>query len=74
MSFATSSPIVNSFAGFDASTALRTHLLANAPNRAINKRFDVVQAVRASVRIHPLRLARILRRGAVVNAFLDLHN
>lgn len=74
MSFATSSPVVNAHAGIDVATSVRTHLLANAPNRTIARRKDVAQAIRANVRIHPLRLARIFRRGAVVLAFLDLHN
>ncbi len=74
MSFATSSPIVNAHSGIDTATAARTHLLANAANRRVDKRKDVAQAIRGSVKIHPLRLARIFRRGAVVLAFLDLHN
>jgi hypothetical protein len=75
MSFATSQPIVNRFfGGADVATVLRTHLLANVPNRQ-RERFKVVsQTVRASIRMHPTRVERIMRRGAVAAFVLDLVN
>lgn len=74
MSFATSSPVVNSFAGIDVSTATRTHLLANVPLRPIEQAKNVAQAIRGSVKIHPLRLAKIMRRGCVRLSYFDLIN
>lgn len=75
MSYATSRPIVNRFfAGVDVAATLRTHLLANAANRNKSKMRVVANAVRSSVRVHPLRVTRIMRRGAVINLVLDLVN
>lgn len=75
MSFATSQPIVNRYlGGGDVATTLRTHLLANNANRPLAKVRTVALAVAATVRIHPIRLARILRRGSVRAAFADLIN
>lgn len=75
MSFATSQPRVNQFIGAgDVATALRTHLLANVPNRKIERMRVVAHIVAASVRVHPVRLTKIMRRGAVRLLVLDLVN
>lgn len=75
MSYATSRPIVNRFfGGADVAATLRTHLLANVPNRKAEKSRVVAHAVRATVRIHPLRVARIMRRNAVQRFVQDLVN
>jgi hypothetical protein len=62
MSFATSQPIVNRHFGKDVATAMRTHLLANAPNRNRSRLKRVAQAIARSVRVHPLHMARKMRR------------
>jgi hypothetical protein len=75
MSFATSQPLVNRFFGgaaADVATVLRTHLLANVPNRAAARFPTVAQTVRASIRMHPTRVAKIMRRVQVLT--LDLVN
>lgn len=73
MSFVTSQPIFNKFTGgIDAATALRTHLLANAPNRFIARFRIASNAVAAAVRIHPRRLQKIMRRIPLIT--LDLTN
>lgn len=75
MSFATSQPLFNKFVGgADIATALRTHLLANVPNQKVEKFRTVASAVAAANRIHPIRLMRIMRRGAVRRLVLDLVN
>lgn len=78
MSYATSRPIVNRFlGGADFAAAMRTHLLANVPNRNRSRMKVVAQAVRATsatVRMHPVRLARVMRRGYVAPLVLDLVN
>lgn len=75
MSYATSRPIVNRFfGGTDVAVTLRTHLLANANNRKSERARTVAQTIRASVRMHPLRVARIMRRNAVIRSVLDLVN
>lgn len=75
MSFATSQPVVNKHLSLgDFATALRTHLLANTANRKIERLRVVANAVAPTLRVHPIRLARVLRRGAVVLAVLDLVN
>lgn len=75
MSYATSRPIVNKFfGGVDVAAAIRTNLMANASNRKIDRARVVAQAVTASVRIHPVRLARTIRRGALQLLVLDLVN
>lgn len=75
MSFATSQPIVNRWCGTgDIATALRTHLLANAGNRNKARTPHVVRAITmtAATRVHPVTLARKLRR---IDPFLqDLIN
>jgi hypothetical protein len=75
MSFATSQPIVNRWMGTgDVATALRTHLLANAGNRSINRCKHVATAVvmTAATRVHPVTLAKKMRR---INALVqDLIN
>lgn len=73
MSFATSRPIVNRhFTGVDVATALRTHLLANAPNRNRSRLKRVALAVARTVRVHPFHMARKMRR--VNTAVQDLIN
>jgi hypothetical protein len=75
MSYATSRPIVNRFfGGSDVAATLRTHLLANANNRKLDKLRVVSHAVRNSVRMHPRRVAVIMRRNAVQRFVLDLVN
>lgn len=75
MSFATSQPKVNQFMGAgDVASTLRTHLLANVPNQKVEKFRTVSHAVTATVRIHPLRLMRTMRRGALRLLILDLVN
>lgn len=73
MSYATSRPIVNRFfGGLDVAATLRTHLLANAGNRNVARMRVVANAVRASVRIHPIRVTKIMRRNS--RLVLDLVN
>jgi len=75
MSYATSRPIVNRhFGGVDVAATLRTHLLANAPNRNTSRMRTVANAVRSSVREHPLRVTRIMRRNCLRLLVLDLVN
>lgn len=75
MSYATSRPIVNRFfGGVDVAATLRTHLLANAVNRNASKSKVVAQAVRASVRFHPLRVVRVMRKNYVQRLVQDLIN
>lgn len=73
MSFATSQPIVNRFfGGVDVATTLRTHLTNNTNNRNASRLKHVAQAVALTVRVHPRRLARVMRR---TNSFVqDLIN
>jgi hypothetical protein len=74
MSYATSRPKVNQFTGgVDIAATLRTHLQGNANNRKHDRMRAVAHAV-ANNRIHPVRLARIMRRGAVIALVLDLVN
>jgi hypothetical protein len=75
MSYATSRPIVNRFfGGADVAATLRTHLLANVSNRKPDKLRVVSHAVRNSVRFHPQRVNRVMRRNAVQRFVLDLVN
>lgn len=79
MSFGTSQPVVNRFTGTtDVATAVRTALLATTASERPNKLKNVSQSIRSGLtannRIHPLRLARIMRRGAVRLFVLDLVN
>lgn len=63
MSFATSRPVVNRFfGGVDVATALRTHLQGNANNRGKARLKQAARAVAASVRVHPVTMARQMRR------------
>lgn len=76
MSFATSQPIVNRFIGSgDIATAIRVHLLANTGNQKPEKLPVVSRAVAATsttIRMHPTRLAKIMRRIQLL--VLDLKN
>lgn len=73
MSFATSQPIINRFfGGVDVATAARTHMLANVPNQKREKFRIVTNAIAASVRVHPIRAARVFRRMGLIA--LDLVN
>jgi len=63
MSFATSQPIVNKFfGGVDVATTLRTHLNANAGNRNKAKLKHVAFAVAITARVHPVTMAKKMRR------------
>jgi hypothetical protein len=75
MSFATSQPLVNKFLGTgDIATALRTHLTNTAGNRSNARLKHVARAVvmTAAIRVHPVTLAKKMRR---INALVqDLIN
>jgi hypothetical protein len=75
MSFATSQPLVNKFLGTgDIATALRTHLTNTASNRSNARLKHVARAVvmTAAIRVHPVTLAKKMRR---INALVqDLIN
>jgi len=62
------------FGGADVAATLRTHLLANVPNRKAERSRVIAHAVRASVRMSPLRVARIMRRNTVQRYVQDLVN
>jgi hypothetical protein len=49
-------------------------MLANTGNQKKEKLRTVSQAIAATVRINPIRMARVMRRGAVVAFILDLVN
>lgn len=77
MAFAQSQPLVNQFfGGIDVATAIRNRQLNSVPLQAFDRARDLANATRTQATgiCHPLRMARIFRRGATRLLVLDLKN